>query len=1029
MKTLGAALPAPTALIIFLLLSASVGGAVVYVDRDAPGPGHDGESWDTAFVTIQEGASAANPGGEVWVADGAYAENVVLGEYVRLYGGFLGAEPGGYETSLGQRDFHSHITTINGRQLGSCVTMADGATLDGFTLTNGNAYCGAGVYCDSITQTAVIANNVITHNWSGGGTAVYCTYSVAVVTGNTMSDNVSRSNCAAGVLCENSSYGWISDNLICDNTGCGIHCEYNSSVIVVDNTIARNSTESGNGAGVGIFLGSSGVVVGNLIIGNSAWSGGGIRVGWAWCDADRNLVIGNRAHDGDGGGVRIECSTGRVTNSVIAGNAAYGSGGGVDCALADAAEIVGNTIVANSAPSAGGIQSNDGTKVVNNIVAFGTSGIRGAGEFANNCVYGNDEYNYATDDPTGTNGNISVDPLLAGLTYGDVHLQPGSPCIGAGQEDYSMQGQQDIDGQPRVQGEHVDIGADESDGTLWDVVPAVVRVATDGDDRNDGSSWQNPKMTVGSAITAASSLGGEVWVKAGVYHERIALLPFAYVYGGFAGDEKSRDERDRDANEAVLDGDQGGSVVTMDRGLGFSAIDGFTIRNGKASAGGGIYCDTASPLIAHNTITGNTAEDPYSGGGGIYCQDASPMIVSNRITLNTASDSRARGAGGGIYARDSSPTIIANTIADNRGAQSGGGVLVMSCGGVVAGNVIADNVTSRYGGGIDASSAACPIVSNTLVGNTAVFGGGICGASCSPTVANNIIAFGSSGIYWSGSSPTLLNNCLYGNTEYDYKGIPPGGSDISLDPALVDPANGDYHLSPLSPCIDSGANDAPGLPYQDFDGDPRVCDGNGDGIAVVDIGADEYRTEYERSAAPAQWFVPGWVWFSIPLNPRQSADASQVLGFDAGNRVFGWDEAARTFRLYPLDFTDLVVGVGYAAFLRLGEAYAPVYEGSQPGLPFERLLVSAGWCWVGVPSTQQIRACDLMVRKDGVTRSAAEDSHHSAPWLNWNWIYWNPVTRGAEIMDPFGTGDDDRLRPWRGYFVWANTGGVTIVFP
>jgi len=47
-------------------------------------------------------------------------------------------------------------------------------------------------------------------------------------------------------------------------------------------------------------------------------------------------------------------------------------------------------------------------------------------------VYGNTAYDYSgLTDPTGADGNISADPLLAGPHYGNVHIQPDSPCVDA----------------------------------------------------------------------------------------------------------------------------------------------------------------------------------------------------------------------------------------------------------------------------------------------------------------------------------------------------------------------------------------------------------------------------------------------------------------------------------------------------------------------------------------------------------------------------------------------------------------------
>ena len=54
-----------------------------------------------------------------------------------------------------------------------------------------------------------------------------------------------------------------------------------------------------------------------------------------------------------------------------------------------------------------------------------------------------------------------VNPLLVNPSIGDLHLQSNSPAINVGQT-LTQSGSYDIDGQPRVQGTAIDIGADEA---------------------------------------------------------------------------------------------------------------------------------------------------------------------------------------------------------------------------------------------------------------------------------------------------------------------------------------------------------------------------------------------------------------------------------------------------------------------------------------------------------------------------------------------------------------------------------------
>jgi hypothetical protein len=60
---------------------------------------------------------------------------------------------------------------------------------------------------------------------------------------------------------------------------------------------------------------------------------------------------------------------------------------------------------------------------------------------------------------TGTNGNISADPLFVAGGY---RLQEGSPCVDAGDDYVLTLLPVDLDGRPRRIGPHVDMGAFET---------------------------------------------------------------------------------------------------------------------------------------------------------------------------------------------------------------------------------------------------------------------------------------------------------------------------------------------------------------------------------------------------------------------------------------------------------------------------------------------------------------------------------------------------------------------------------------
>jgi parallel beta-helix repeat protein len=397
-------------------------------------------------------------------------------------------------------------------------------------------------------------------------------------------------------------------------------------------------------------------------------------------------------------------------------------------------------------------------------------------------------------------------------------------------------------------------------GPAWG--QAVVYVHAGASGAGDGSSWADAFTSVQAGLRAADP-GDQVWVAGGRYVENIMLVNRVALYGGFAGDEDPATfdlaERDLAANETILDGNQGLSVV----GASISVyeetrIDGFTITTGET----GLcleYCWFLT--VANNTITGN--------GGGTYGAGLHLVWSHSTITNNTITGNSTGFDGGGVFVWGSSPTIVNNTITGNSAMHSGGGVCVAaSSSATIANNTITGNSAMFGGGGVCVTSSSSPtIVNNTIAGNIAGReGGGLCLGNCSATIANTIVAFNSSGVHVEDGGDTILrHNCVYDNAAYDYSGLDdPTGTDgnISEDPLFVltpgpgpdgewgteDDELGDARLSAGSPCIDAGDNAyVPEFVTTDLDGKPRFVDGSGDGgHGCVRVPVPAWRLELRR---------------------------------------------------------------------------------------------------------------------------------------------------------------------------------------
>ncbi len=244
----------------------------------------------------------------------------------------------------------------------------------------------------------------------------------------------------------------------------------------------------------------------------------------------------------------------------------------------------------------------------------------------------------------------------------------------------------------------------------------------------------------------------------------------------------------------IIDCENDGNGFFFENGEeGDSVVDGFTIINGRATYGGGIYIEECSPTILNCILLNNKGERPggVDGyGGGIYCYD--DVLVDVVIPW--------------IEHGPCKPTI-ANCIFAENSADYGGGIYNYSDGFL--------------------STTEPAVINCTFAGNHSdLEGGGMYNWQSEPTVKNSIFWGDTCGTFY----PEIRNiSCSPFITYCDIQGGYSGTGNIDADPLFVD--EGDYHITLGSPCIDVGTD--AGV-YEDMDGDARpLLDG-------FDMGADEY---------------------------------------------------------------------------------------------------------------------------------------------------------------------------------------------
>jgi len=301
--------------------------------------------------------------------------------------------------------------------------------------------------------------------------------------------------------------------------------------------------------------------------------------------------------------------------------------------------------------------------------------------------------------------------------------------------------------------------------------------------------------------------------------DTLRLTAHVGMYGGFAGDETVRDQRDPRSRESILDGrggpDSPDHVYHVITGADHAVLDGFTITQGRADgsddsqrSGAGMLNDDTSPTVRNCTFVHNEAA---LTGGGVANVGGTPSLVNCRFLNNAAS------SGGAMHNRFAAVNITSCVFDDNYAEQRGGALASSASATVrVQNSLFVNNRADQSGGAIFNVDDAFTTVTSCILWN-------------------NLVGDENSNI---ANSAEL--SVSYSVVQEGYA----GEGNLDHNPKFVDASIGDFRLKANSPCID--AADGTFAPSKDLDGQARVDDPNTENTGIgdpsyADIGAYEYQ--------------------------------------------------------------------------------------------------------------------------------------------------------------------------------------------
>jgi predicted outer membrane repeat protein len=394
------------------------------------------------------------------------------------------------------------------------VTATDcnrAAVLDGFTITAGNANgpteaqkWGGGLYDGNPTvKNCIFINN--SAGFGGGGIhfsgAYYDNTPGGLITDCTITHNAA--SIGGGIYgCSILSNCVISANAATEYSGGGVHLGQGCDTAVTDCVFSSNSAVTyGGGVSLGVS-GSTPIFTRCTFIANSAdGSGGGVASDGCTCGTEPEFhlcaFIANSAGSNGGGLCNFGYALAKMYSCLVIGNTAGNNGGGIcdGTGYDDGGSLIVNCTLTHNAASeeGGGIYygsySGRGRSIANSILWHNSDSTGQSGSCSQICVADGTTTGLSTDHcciqgwTGGGTGIISKNPLFVdadgadnvpGTPDDNLHLRTDSPCIDKGRSSAVPPDSNDLDGNPRIMGGSVDMGAYEfvaaPEWTLYDVI-------------------------------------------------------------------------------------------------------------------------------------------------------------------------------------------------------------------------------------------------------------------------------------------------------------------------------------------------------------------------------------------------------------------------------------------------------------------------------------------------------------------------------------------------------------------------------